>query len=77
MQSGHGDLDPQVWKGTFTGKHRDGMGHVAKNDVPKDECRVNLEGPEKEWWTDTELGLLRPYQFPGHVTSSDGSVGTG
>ena len=25
----------------------------------------------------TELGLLRSYQFPSHVTSSDDSVGTG
>ena len=46
------------------------------NDVPKDECRVHLEGPEKEWWSGTDLCLLREYQFPGHVTSSDDSVGT-
>ena len=32
--------------------------------------------PEKEWWTVTELGLLRTYHFPGHVTVSDGSVGS-
>ena len=47
-----------------------------RNDTPKDECRVHLEGPEKEWWTDKELGHLRAYQFPGQVTTSDGSVGT-
>ena len=23
------------------------------NDVPKDEYRVRLEGPEKEWWAGT------------------------
>jgi ribonuclease HI len=40
-------------------------------------CRVPLDGLEKEWWSGTELGLLRAYQFPGHVTASDGSVGTG
>ena len=28
------------------------------NDAQKDECRVQLEGPEKEWWADMELGLL-------------------
>jgi ribonuclease HI len=38
---------------------------------------VKLEGPEKEWWAGTELGLLRAYHFPGHVTESDGSVGPG
>ncbi len=47
------------------------------NDTHKDEYRVRLEGPEKEWWAGTELGLLRAYQFPGHVTASDGSVGIG
>jgi hypothetical protein len=35
---------------------------------------VKLEGPEKEWWAGTELGLLRSYHFPGHVTAADGSV---
>jgi hypothetical protein len=50
---------------------------VWRNDIQKDECRVQLEGPEKEWWTATELGLLRAYQFPGHVTVSDDSVGAG
>jgi hypothetical protein len=47
-----------------------------RNDAPKDECKVQLEGPEKEWWTDTEMGLLRTHWFAGHVTASDGSVGT-
>jgi hypothetical protein len=37
---------------------------------------VQLEGSEKEWWSDTELGLLRAYWFTGHVTASDVSVGT-
>ena len=37
---------------------------------------MKLEGPEKEWWAGTELGLLRAYHFPGHVTASDGSVGS-
>ena len=35
---------------------------------------MKLEGPEKEWWLGMELGLLRAYHFPGHVTTSDGSV---
>ena len=47
-----------------------------RNDAPKDECKVPLEGPEKEWWTVTEMGLLRAYWFAGHVTESDGTVGT-
>jgi hypothetical protein len=47
-----------------------------RNDAPKDECKVQLEGPEKEWWAVTEMGLLRAYWFDGNVTESDGSVGT-
>ncbi len=47
-----------------------------RNDTPKDECKVQLEGPEKEWWTGTEM-VLWAYWFAGHVTASDGSVGTG
>jgi hypothetical protein len=38
---------------------------------------VQLEGPEEELWAGTELGLLRAYWFPGHVTASDDSVGMG
>ena len=30
---------------------------ALRNDAPEDECRVQLEGPEEEWWADTELGL--------------------
>jgi hypothetical protein len=48
-----------------------------RNDTPQDTCEVKLEGPEKEWWSDTELGLLWTYGFSGYVTASDGSVGTG
>ena len=29
---------------------------VWRNDTQKDEYKVQLEGPEKEWWTVTELG---------------------
>jgi ribonuclease HI len=49
---------------------------VWRNNAPKDECKVQLEGPEKEWWADTDMGLLRVYWFAGHLTASDGSVGT-
>ena len=27
-------------------------------DSPKDECKVQWEGPKIEWWSVTELGLL-------------------
>jgi hypothetical protein len=31
-----------------------------RRDSPKDECTVKLEGPEKEWWSDTELDCYEP-----------------
>ena len=38
-----------------------------RNDSPKDECKVQLEGPEKEWLAVTELGLCG---LPGSPTMS-------
>ena len=62
---------------TYSRENVETVWDAWRNDSPKDECRVHLEGPEKEWSAGTDLGLLRVYQFPGHVTTSDGSVGTG
>ena len=71
----------EIWipkdSGAYSREDVEAVWDTWRNDTQKDECRVRLEGPEKEWWADTELGLLRAYQFPGHVTASDGSVGTG
>ena len=44
------------------------------SESPKDEYTLKLEGPKKEWWTDTELGLLRDYHFPGIVTDSRNQI---
>ena len=55
----------------------DAVWDAWRNETVKDECRVQLDGMEREWWSGTELGLLRAYHFPGHVTASDGSVGAG
>ncbi len=75
------DRDMEIWipkdNGEYSREDVEGVWDVWWNDTQKDECRVRLEGSEKEWWADTELGLLRVYQFLGHVTVSDGSVGTG
>ena len=62
---------------SFSQESIEGIWEAWRNDAPKDECKVKLEGPEAEWWTGTELGLLRAYGFSGHVTASDGSVGAG
>ncbi len=72
--------DMEIWvpksKG-YSPESIESIWEAWQNDTPKDECKVQLEGPEKDWWAGTELGLLRAYWFSGHVTASDGSVGTG
>ena len=42
----------------FSPENIEKIWEVWCNDDPKDECKVQLEGPEKEWWTVTELVLL-------------------
>ncbi len=73
--------DMEIWvptsKKNFSQESIEEVWETWQNDAPKDECKVQLEGPEKEWWACTEMGLLWAYWFDGHVTSSDGSVGTG
>ena len=39
----------------------------------KDECILDLTGPEKDYWNDTEAGKLKDYRFPDTYTSGDGS----
>jgi len=39
----------------------------------KDECQVRLKGRERDYWMDTEIGMLRGYGFQGQVTAGDGS----
>jgi hypothetical protein len=62
------DRDMEIWiPKTDRGYSREDVETVwdtCRNDTQKDECRVQLEGPEKEWWAGTELGLLRTYQLP-------------
>ncbi len=75
------DRDMEIWIpkdiGEYSCEDVETVWDTWWNENQKDECRGRLEGPEKEWWSGTELGLLRAYQFPGHVTTSDGSVGAG
>jgi hypothetical protein len=73
VRPGHGDLVPKLGSASVPDLIET-VWEVCRRDFPKDECTVKLEGPEKEWWTGTEVGLLRAYHFPGHVTTSDGSV---
>ncbi len=72
--------DMEIWVPTsrksFSQESIEEAWEAWRNDTPKDECKVQLEGPEKEWWTGTEMGLLWASWFDGHVTTSDGSIGT-
>jgi hypothetical protein len=66
---------PKSGKG-YSPESTDVIWETSRNDDLKDECKVQLEGSEKEWWVDTDLGLPRGYWFTGHDTVSVGSVGT-
>jgi len=37
----------------FTQESIEGVWEAWRNDTPKDECKVDLKGPETEWWADT------------------------
>ena len=54
--------DMEIWVPksgkNFSPENIEKIWEVWCNDDPKDECKVQLEGPEKEWWTVTELVLL-------------------
>jgi len=39
----------------------------------KDECQVRLKGRERNYWTGTEISMLRGCEFQGQVTAGDGS----
>ena len=56
------DRDMEIWIpkdiGEYSREDVEKVWDTWRNDVQKDESRVRLEGPEKEWWSGTELGLL-------------------
>ena len=39
----------------------------------KDECRVALDGEERDFWMGTEAGMLGGYNFQGMVQGDDGA----
>ena len=39
----------------------------------KDECEVQLDGRDRDYWMGTEVGMLGGYGFQGQVTAGDGS----
>ena len=51
----------EIWipkdSGAYSGEDVETVWDAWRNDTQKDEFRVRLEGPEKEWWAGTELGL--------------------
>ena len=44
---------------------------------PKDELKLDLEGPAKHFWAGTEAGMLGVYSFKGVQAGGDGSVHQG
>ena len=45
---------------------------IGKKDN-KDECTLDLIGPEKDYWNDTETARIKPYLFPDTCASGDDS----
>jgi hypothetical protein len=43
------------------------------NTDNKDECILDLIGPEKDYWNGTESGRLKEYNFPDTCAAGDGS----
>ena len=39
----------------------------------KDECKVALDGEERDFWMCTEAGMLGGYNFQGMVLGGDGA----
>ena len=57
----------EIWipkdSGDYSREDMESVWDAWRNDTQKDECRVRLEGPEKEWWAGTELGLCERISF--------------
>jgi len=47
--------------------------HAPSKKDNKDECILDLIGPEKDYWNDTEAGRLKAYRFPDTSAAGDGS----
>ena len=52
---------------------RNNMEAAWEAEDDKDECIVNLEGPEQNYWLGSEAGMLGCYWFSGVVFAGDGS----
>ena len=48
-----------------------------ENAADKNECEATLEGPDRDFWLGSELGMLGGYAFKGVITGIDGSNGGG
>jgi len=46
---------------------------AARVSGGKDECQVQLNGREHDYWMGTEIGMLGGYGIQGQVTAGDGS----
>ena len=58
---------------TVTTNQIQALSTAARASGGKDECKVRLQGIEREYWMGTEIGRLGGYGFRGTVTAGDGS----
>jgi hypothetical protein len=71
-----GILDPYSATPTHTihpNRHAAASPTVPKQHNNKDECILDLIGPEKDYWNGTEAGRLKIYNFPGTCAGGDWS----
>ncbi len=47
----------------FSKENIEEVWEACRNDDSKDECKVQLDGPEEVWWAVTEMVLLRAYRM--------------
>ena len=55
-------------------KSRQSLKGAWEHESDKDELEVNLQGLERDFWLETEAGLLGCYEFPVETWAGDGSV---
>ena len=68
------------WISDWTAPKQEGAESVRETwmcESGKDECVRTSAGSKTAYWRGTEFSRIGGYDFPGQITSSDGSEGNG
>jgi hypothetical protein len=58
-------------------KANQSLNEAWEHEDNKDELKIDLQGPERQFWLGTEAGRLGCYNFPGETWAGDGSAHKG